>query len=60
MPVCLPVAAQFMPDEVVALFSFEASDRSLKIADEKHYKLVPPEDLTEDDLRAYAQRHPRP
>ena len=60
MPVCLPVAAQFRPDEVVALFSFEASDRSLKIADEKHYKLVPPEDLTEDDLRAYAQRHPRP
>ena len=58
--VCLPVAAQFMPDEVVALFSFEASDGSLKIADEKHYKLVPPEDLTEDDLRAYAQRHPRP
>ena len=58
--VCRPVAAQFMPDDVVALFSFEVSGEDIKIADEKHYKLVPPEELSDDDLRAYAQRRPRP
>ena len=54
--ICRPVAAQFMGDSVVALFSFEVSRKDIKIADEKHYKLVPPEELTDEDLRAYAQR----
>ena len=47
--VCRPVAAQFMQDEVVALFSFDVSNGRIEIADEKHYKLVPSEDLTKDD-----------
>ena len=46
---CLPVAAQFMQDEVLALFSFDVSNGHINIADEKHYKLVAPEDLSKND-----------
>ena len=55
--ICRPVAAQFLHDTVVALFLFEISGEDIKIADEKHYKLVPPEELSDEDLRAYARRH---
>ena len=53
---CRPVAAQFMQDGVIALFEFEQSDAGVSISSEKHYKLVPPEDVTEADLNAYRQR----
>jgi hypothetical protein len=54
--VCRPVGAQFMPNEVIALFEFENGDPGVAVAAEKHYKLVPPEEVTEEDLRAYQQR----
>ena len=37
---CRPIAAQFMADDLVALFSFEESARGVAILDEKHYRLV--------------------
>ena len=43
---CRPVAAQFMPDGVIALFEFEQSDAGVSISSEKHYKLVPPDEVT--------------
>jgi hypothetical protein len=54
--VCRPVGAQFMPNDVIALFEFEAGDQGIGVASEKHYKLVPPEEVTEADLQAYRQR----
>ena len=54
--ICRPVAAQFMKDNVIALFEFEQSDKGVAITSEKHYKLVPPEDVTEADLEAYRSR----
>jgi len=53
---CRPIAAQFMQDGVIALFEFEQSDAGVTISSEKHYKLVPPEDVTEADLAGYRQR----
>lgn len=38
---CKAVAAQFMPDKTIALFSLVVQDDDLKIAEERHYKLVP-------------------
>lgn len=40
---CRPVAAQFMPDGV-------------SISPEKHYKPVPPDEVTAADLKRYQQR----
>ncbi len=53
---CRPVAAQFMKDSVIALFEFEQSDAGVSISSEKHYKLVPPDEVTESDLVSYRQR----
>jgi hypothetical protein len=54
--ICRPVAAQFMQDGVIALFAFEESVSAIRITSEKHYQLVPPEQVTEEDLAAYQQR----
>lgn len=54
--ICRPVAAQFMQEDVIALFEFEEGDKGVGITSEKHYKLVPPEDVTEADLQTYRTR----
>ena len=54
--VCLPVAAQFMRDDVIALFSFESIEEPVKVLDKKHYRLVDPSELTAEDLAAYRRR----
>lgn len=49
-----PVAAQFMPDEAIALFEFDrASEYGIGIVKESHYELVSPSDLSDEDLRIY-------
>lgn len=55
--ICRAVAAQFMADGVIALFAFELdTHEEVRIVDERHYKLVPPEELSEDELARYQQR----
>ena len=53
--ICRPIAAQFMAEGVIALFEFEEGEDGPKISAEKHYKLVPPDDVTEADLEKYRQ-----
>jgi hypothetical protein len=53
---CLAVAAQFMKDEKIALFLFEASEATIKIALERHYKLVPATELSDEEIESYANR----
>jgi hypothetical protein len=50
---CVPVAAQFMDEGLIALFSFEVQDALVRISAEHHYRLVPVEGLTAADLQAY-------
>jgi hypothetical protein len=54
--VCRPIAAQFMRDEVIALFEFEEDENGIGVAAERHYKLVPQEEVTEVDLENYRNR----
>ena len=54
--ICRPVAAQFMQDDVIALFAFERTEDGARILMEHHYKLVDPSELTSDDLATYRQR----
>lgn len=56
--ICRPVAAQFMQGDVIALFEFEEGENGVGICSEKHYKLVPPEEVTDADLESYRQRPP--
>ncbi|MCL5110555.1 MAG: endonuclease [Chloroflexi bacterium] len=54
--ICRSVAAQFMADDLIALFEFETGGAGVAVSAEKHYRLVPPETLTEVDLEAYRSR----
>lgn len=51
---CRPVSAQFMPDETIAMFEMrEEKDGLPRIAEEKHYSLVPFGDIETADLERY-------
>ncbi len=53
---CRPIGAQFMKDGIIALFEFEESNKGVRISSEKHYKLVPPDEVTIKDLKTYRKR----
>jgi len=52
--ICRPIAAQFSGDHIV-IFGFDNTDEGLRIASEKHYSLVPQDQVTAEDLRAYGE-----
>lgn len=55
--ICRPIGAQLMPGDVIALFEMERDGQgAVRVSHEKHYRLVPPEELTDDDLRTYRER----
>ena len=45
-----------MKDDVISLFEFEQQGDDIRIAAEKHYQLVPPDAVTDEDLVAYRER----
>jgi hypothetical protein len=51
-----PIAAQFMLDDIIALFEFEQGPKGVSVVSERHYRLVPPEEVTEADLERYRRR----
>ncbi|MHB8262988.1 MAG: endonuclease [Acidimicrobiales bacterium] len=54
--ICRAIGAQFMADEVIALFEFEAAEIGISIVQERHYRLVPSDDLTPNELTIYQQQ----
>ncbi len=56
--ICRPIAAQFMKNDVIAMFEFEKTKKGLAVSSEKHYRLVPPEEMTAEDLDRYRKRVP--
>ncbi len=54
--ICRPVGAQFMADDLIALFELEQQGDDIRITSERHYQLVPPDSFTEQDLLSYRQR----
>ncbi len=53
---CRPISAQFMADDTIALFELGLQGEDVKIVEEKHYKLVPGDQITAEDLKLYAKR----
>lgn len=53
--VCRAIGVQFMEDDLIALFEFEENDGAVALVREKHYRLVPSEQVTEEDLKRYLQ-----
>lgn len=54
--ICRPLAAQFIENNLIALFSFEEGENGVGLSDERHYRLVPPEHMTDEDLVTYRSR----
>jgi hypothetical protein len=54
--ICRAIAAQFMEDNLIALFEFEESKEGIKVASEKHYCLVKPDELSSEELQGYSMR----
>lgn len=52
-----PIAAQFMDDNSIALFEFgtDADEAIVKLA-ERHYRLVPENEVSSEELRLYRKR----
>jgi hypothetical protein len=57
--VCRSVSAQFMADDVIAMFEVTAEGDALKIADERHFKLVPADAISAKELAAYKRKSGR-
>ena len=54
--ICRSIAAQFMAEDLIALFECERTQEGIRVSAEKHYRLVNPEELTEEELKAYRKR----
>ena len=50
---CRAVSAQFMDDEVVALFELTLQNDEVRIAEERHYKLVPAHKINHHTIKNY-------
>jgi hypothetical protein len=52
------VAAQFMENDLIAMFELVVEGNEVRVAEERHYRLVVGDEITEEDLRMYAMRTP--
>lgn len=51
--ICRAISAQFVEGNLIALFELGRSGDEIRIIDERHYRLVPAEQISADDLKAY-------
>jgi hypothetical protein len=54
--VCRAIGAQFVGNNMIALFEFEEGEHGISLSAEKHYRLVSPDDVTVQDLDVYKTR----
>ena len=54
--VCRSISAQFMADDLIAIFELAVDGDEIKIVEEKHYRLVPAFSISEKDLQRYQQQ----
>jgi hypothetical protein len=55
---CRAISAQFMNDEenTIAIFELTMEKDEVKVVEERHYRLVPADSITEKDLKSYSSR----
>ena len=53
--ICKAIATQFMADDVIAIIELALVDDEIKKITEKHYKLVPPENISNEELIQFTQ-----
>ena len=53
---CRPMSAQFMAGDVIAMFELTIEGDEVKVLEEKHYRLVPSDQIQDEDLKLYSSR----
>jgi hypothetical protein len=53
--VCRAVSAQFMADRRIAMFELQVEGDEVQVVDEKHYRLVPADQLDRNAIRNYRE-----
>ncbi len=56
--VCRAIGAQFMESDLIALFEFESGENGVTLRNEKHYRLVQAQEISEADLMLYGGSRP--
>ncbi len=51
--ICRAISAQFISDDLIALFELGLSGEEVRIIEERHYRLVPADQISTADLRSY-------
>lgn len=51
--ICRAISAQFIEADLIALFELGRSKDEIRIVEERHYKLVPADQISREDLRTY-------
>ncbi|MBW4431355.1 MAG: hypothetical protein KME28_06405 [Pelatocladus maniniholoensis HA4357-MV3] len=51
--ICRTISAQFMNNNLIAMFELTLEDGEVRVVQEKHYKLVPADQVSEADLQKY-------
>jgi hypothetical protein len=51
---CRPVSVQFAEKDLIAIFELAKFDEEFRIVEERHYKLVPANQITTEDLKRYS------
>lgn len=54
--ICRAISAQFMEDNLIALFELTVEEDEVKVVEERHYRLVASDEITPADLQAYSYR----
>lgn len=53
--ICRPISVQFVTSTKIAMFALVMCDGEIKVAEERHYELVPAKAVTTNDLKVYSE-----
>jgi hypothetical protein len=53
---CRAISTQFMDEQLIVLFELDVEDGEVRVVDEKHYRLVPGDQVSASDLALYGTR----
>lgn len=54
--ICRAISTQFMDEDLIAVFELTVEDDEIRVVEERHYRLVPSDQISPDDLKAYSRR----
>lgn len=54
--ICRAISTLFMEENLIALFELAVENEEVKVVEERHYRLVPSDQIDEADLLSYARR----